>query len=91
MLGIIFGVCSVIAMLAIGDGAKQLVLDRISAMGTNLLLVRPVAPNRRGAGGSVAFGDPENGIAFAYVMNQMEIGALPGERVLGLVRALYGG
>lgn len=44
-----------------------------------------------GAGGSLAFADPENGIAFAYTMNQMEIGALPGERALGLVRALYGG
>lgn len=42
-----------------------------------------------GAGGSLAFADPENGIAFAYVMNQMEVGALPGERVQGLVQALY--
>lgn len=43
-----------------------------------------------GAGGSLAFGDPENGVAFAYVMNQMELGVLPGEKALGLVRALYG-
>src|SRR5580700_8214420 len=41
MLGIIIGVAAVIAMLAIGTGAKQQILDRISAMGTNLLIVRP--------------------------------------------------
>ncbi|MDR2451331.1 MAG: MacB family efflux pump subunit [Candidatus Accumulibacter sp.] len=48
LLGIVIGVASVIAMLAIGDGAKQAVLDRISRMGSNLLLVRPGAPNQRG-------------------------------------------
>ncbi|MFO6418921.1 MacB family efflux pump subunit [Hylemonella sp. W303a] len=48
LLGIVIGVASVIAMLAIGDGAKQAVIDRISAMGSNLLLVRPGAPNSRG-------------------------------------------
>lgn len=54
LLGIVIGVGSVVAMLAIGDGAKQTVLARISSMGSNLLVVRPGAPNRRGVGGSVA-------------------------------------
>ncbi|GHC94615.1 macrolide export ATP-binding/permease protein MacB [Pseudorhodoferax aquiterrae] len=48
LLGIVIGVGSVIAMLAIGDGAQQAVVERISAMGSNLLLVRPGAPNQRG-------------------------------------------
>src|SRR5690606_3074338 len=48
LLGIVIGVGSVIAMLAIGDGAKAAVIERISAMGSNLLLVRPGAPNQRG-------------------------------------------
>jgi macrolide transport system ATP-binding/permease protein len=48
LLGIVIGVASVITMLAIGDGAKQAVVDSISAMGSNLLLVRPGGPNERG-------------------------------------------
>lgn len=43
-----------------------------------------------GAGGSHAFADPENGVAFAYVMNQMQPGVLPDERSVRLVEALYG-
>ena len=50
LLGIVIGVAAVIAMLAIGDGAKRQVVDQISAMGSNLLTVRPGAPNQRGAG-----------------------------------------
>ncbi len=42
-----------------------------------------------GAGGSLGFADPEQGIGFAYVMNQMESGVLPDERCTALVRALY--
>ncbi|MBF0628739.1 MAG: MacB family efflux pump subunit [Magnetococcales bacterium] len=54
LLGIIIGVGSVVAMLALGDGAKQEVLTRIQAMGTNLLLVRSGAANLRGSGGQPA-------------------------------------
>ena len=43
-----------------------------------------------GAGGSHAFADPENGISFAYVMNQMEPGVTPSEKSMGIVKALYG-
>jgi len=43
-----------------------------------------------GAGGSHAFTDPENKIAFAYVMNQMEQSLLPTEKALRLVDTIYG-
>ncbi len=69
LLGIVIGVASVIAMLAIGDGAKQIVLDRISAMGTNLLLIRPGQPNRRGVGGTVASLVPEDADMIAALPN----------------------
>jgi len=41
MLGIIIGVGAVISMLAIVAGAKTQIMTRISAMGTNVLVVRP--------------------------------------------------
>lgn len=43
-----------------------------------------------GAGGSHAFADPLNNLAFAYVMNQMEQAVLPNDKSLRLVDALYG-
>ncbi len=43
MLGVIIGVGSVIAMLAIGRGASADVTERIASMGTNILIVWPGA------------------------------------------------
>jgi putative ABC transport system permease protein len=43
MLGIVIGVAAVIAMVAIGKGAQQSISDRIAALGTTLLTVRPGA------------------------------------------------
>ena len=42
-----------------------------------------------GAGGSHAFADPQSGISFAYVMNQMNLGVMPGEKCLEMVEALF--
>jgi macrolide transport system ATP-binding/permease protein len=54
LLGIVIGVGSVVAMLAIGTGAQNSVLDRISSMGSDLLVIRPNMANfRGGTGGSV--------------------------------------
>ncbi|MEQ6119535.1 ABC transporter permease [Reichenbachiella sp. MALMAid0571] len=41
-LGIIFGVAAVIAMLAIGSGAQQEVLDQMKLVGVNNIVIRPV-------------------------------------------------
>jgi len=40
-LGIIIGVCSVIVMVAVGQGSQKQVADNIASMGTNLLMVMP--------------------------------------------------
>ncbi|MCK0192331.1 ABC transporter permease [Arenibacter sp. F20364] len=56
MLGIIIGVASVIAMLAIGEGSKESIRTTISAMGSNMITIRPGADDRgpaRGSGGDV--------------------------------------
>jgi macrolide transport system ATP-binding/permease protein len=47
MLGIIIGVASVIALMAIGNGAKQDVVERIQAMGTDLLTIMRGPPAAR--------------------------------------------
>lgn len=41
-LGIIFGVAAVIAMLAIGNGAQQEILEQIKLVGVNNIVVTPV-------------------------------------------------
>ena len=50
-LGIIIGVGAVIAMVSIGEGAKQEVEERFNSMGTNLLFVRPGSRSYRGRHG----------------------------------------
>ncbi len=53
-LGILFGVAAVIAMLAIGAGAKQSILDRMKLIGTNNIVIKSVIleENDENAGGS---------------------------------------
>jgi putative ABC transport system permease protein len=48
MLGIVIGVASVIAMLAIGEGSKQSIRKEISSMGSNMIII---IPNFRRTGG----------------------------------------
>jgi CubicO group peptidase (beta-lactamase class C family) len=42
-----------------------------------------------GSGGSLGFCDPENGVTFAYVMNQMEPGLFPNAKSLRIVEHFY--
>jgi len=60
MLGIVIGVGSVIAMLAIGAGAKHQVLERIRAMGTDLLSIKRGLPGVRGSERGIITLTPED-------------------------------
>ncbi len=85
MLGIIIGVAAVIAMLAIGQGARYVVESQIASLGTNLLIVFPGASTSGGfsfgAGSSIRLTeDDANGLreqcpAVAYVSQSTRTGA----------------
>jgi putative ABC transport system permease protein len=46
MLGVVIGVAAVVAMLALGEGARTSIEGRIRSLGSNLLTVRPGAERR---------------------------------------------
>lgn len=48
MLGIIIGVASVIAMLAIGQGSKRSIQSQIAEMGSNMIMIQPGSDMRGG-------------------------------------------
>ena len=52
LLGIVIGVGAVIAMVSIGEGAKQAVQKQIATMGTNVIMVWPAATSVGGVRGA---------------------------------------
>lgn len=54
MLGIIFGVCSVIAMLAIGEGASYEAQEAIKKLGSSNIILRSVSPPQEKSAGAAA-------------------------------------
>src|SRR5947207_11681157 len=49
-LGILFGVASVIAMLAIGNGAEQEILAQMKLLGANNIVITPIVEQTEGKG-----------------------------------------
>jgi putative ABC transport system permease protein len=47
-LGIIFGVSAVIAMVAIGSGAQQEIMDQIKLVGVNNIVIKPIIEQKEG-------------------------------------------
>jgi putative ABC transport system permease protein len=56
VLGVIIGVSAVIAMVAIGEGAKGQVQAQFASMGTNLLILQPGSASTGGARGGLGTG-----------------------------------
>jgi macrolide transport system ATP-binding/permease protein len=59
LLGIVIGVASVIALLAIGEGAKEKVLAQLSIYGANRMYVIPGGESSRGPGGRLLASDAD--------------------------------
>ena len=56
MLGIVIGIASVIAMTAIGQGAKNTISSSIESIGANLVMIMPGATRSFGGGPNAARG-----------------------------------
>jgi len=63
MLGIVIGVASVIATVAIGSGATQRIQDQIASIGSNIIIVTPGSVNssgvRLGTGNAVTLSEAD--------------------------------
>jgi ABC-type antimicrobial peptide transport system permease subunit len=75
MLGIVIGIASVIAMVAIGQGASKRIESQINSMGRNLMMVIPGALSSGGfsmGSGSVTTLTPEDGLAIKKEVPSVE-------------------
>jgi len=78
-------------------GLDQVLAPLHSRFGLGFMLTQPMipfGPNPRsfghpGAGGSIAFADPDTGLGFGYVMNQMQAGLGGDARGFQLIAAVY--
>ena len=57
MLGVIIGVASVIALVAVGQGASSGITSRLEGLGTNLLTILPGATRHRRHARRAGLGD----------------------------------
>jgi putative ABC transport system permease protein len=48
MLGVIIGVCSVILMVAVGDGARSRIQEQVHKLGTNMIVITPGSSSQGG-------------------------------------------
>lgn len=84
LLGIVIGVASVVAMLAIGEGAQADIVERISSIGTNRLMLQParIPGQRRNMPSTLTFEDAD---AITESVGNL-LGAIPEIRASNTVR-----
>ena len=80
MLGIIIGVASVIAMLAIGEGSKKNIQEQMSSMGTNLIMIMPNMQQRGGV---------SLGASSSMALKMTDVEALRNEATASCLKSLH--
>ncbi|MEI8339167.1 MAG: ABC transporter permease [bacterium] len=76
VLGIVIGIASVIAMLAVGQGAQDSIQANISALGSNLIMIQP------GAQGGNNRGQVSSGRGSSQTLTNADVQAIRDQMVL---------
>jgi putative ABC transport system permease protein len=92
MLGIVIGIASVIAMVAIGQGTQASVQASIQSLGANLLMVTPLSQRAIGTTVSAGYGSAET----LTPADATDLAALPGvtavaQEISGRYQVVYKG
>jgi hypothetical protein len=76
VLGVILGVGSVVAMLAIGEGSKREALERIRELGATNVIIRSVKPGQKDDGGDAAGGQQQVSRVLEYGLTHKDFDRL---------------
>ncbi len=87
MLGIIIGVWSVISALSLAAGAQKKIVDQMSSLGTNVVMV---TPGQRGSGGVISGSQQNLKVADALAMIDIPEVSRVAPVVRGSVQAKFG-
>lgn len=75
-LGIIFGVFAVVAMLAIGNGAKKSILDQLKVIGTNNIVINSIPPDPSGKSNGEDDMSKEEKKSYSPGLNMLDVKAI---------------
>jgi putative ABC transport system permease protein len=90
MLGIIIGIAAVIAMIAVGAGARKVISDQIASIGSNLLLVLPGSTTSGGLRGGSGSAAPLTMADVRAIREECPSVALAAPTVRGVAQVVHG-